>query len=504
MKKDFDYIIVGGGTAGSVLAARLTEKKAGSVCLIEAGPSDENEKEILELLNWPNLLETKWDYDYTIEKQVRGNSSIRHSRAKVLGGCSSHNSCIAFKAPQSDFDEWMALGAKSFTKEKVDSYYKKVWESVHTEYADSSNACSLAFVEAAQELNFPLKKFNQEEHGRGVGLFELNKKGNLRQSSSVSYLHPLSRWIGTDLTILFSTKATKVLFEKKVAVGVSVIMENGAGEKREDILRAHKEVIVCAGAFDTPKLLLLSGVGSREELMKFDIPLVSHLPGVGENLLDHPEGVIQWEASRQVPEESTQFWEAGLFEHVLDTHSPDLMFHFGTVPFDSHTKALGYPSAENVFCLTPNVARAKSQGKVTLKGAHHEVPPSIDFRYFTDEESYDERVMTKGIELARMIVMETSLRNWVKRELTPGSGVTSFKDLSHYVRRTANTVYHPAGTCKMGSEKDEMSVVDGDFKVLGGIEKLRVVDASVFPSMVSVNPNMTCMMLGEKCADLLT
>jgi choline dehydrogenase len=182
--------------------------------------------------------------------------------------------------------------------------------------------------------------------------------------------------------------------------------------------------------------------------------------------------------------------------------APDLMFHFGTVPFDLNTKPRGYPTAEQAFCLTPNVTRSRSEGTVRLRSADAEAPPRIDFRYFSDPDGHDERVMLAGVKLAGRLAEQPALEVWVKRELAPGPGVQSDAELSEYARRTANTVYHPAGTCRMGDGVDPRAVVDPQLRVRG-VGRLRVADASVFPSMIGVNPCLTCMAIGEKCADMV-
>jgi choline oxidase len=225
--------------------------------------------------------------------------------------------------------------------------------------------------------------------------------------------------------------------------------------------------------------------------------------GVGEHLIDHPEGVINWEAKQAVSGETTQYWEVGLFAKVLpDAPIPDLMFHFGLVPFDWNTLPLGYPTATHGFAMTPNIPRAKSEGVVRLRSANPKDAPLIDFRYFTDAGGYDEKIMLVGVKLARRIAGQSAFKPWIKKELSPGIEVQDDEELSEYARRTANTVYHPAGTCRMGDLREPLTVVDAQLRVKG-IHRLRVADASIFPTMVSVNPCMTCMMIGEKCADLL-
>lgn len=488
----YDFIVVGGGTAGCVVAARLAQNLARRVLLVEGGPSDEGDKKILTLARWQELLGTELDYDYAIEPQVRGNDRIRHSRGKMLGGCSSHNSAIAFVPPAVDFDRWVTEGADGWSAREVARYFDRLRTKVDLEKSDSNNACVEAFLESCEAAGYPRSDFEQPFDG-GAGWFFLNKHGTRRSSASVAYLHPLAEQ-SENLHILTNTRVTRVLIEGGRTVGIDT-----------DAGRAWTtgEVVLCAGAFDTPKLLLLSGIGPAEHLWEIGVPVVADLPGVGEHLVDHPEGVAIWGASRKVPEKSAQRYEAGLFVTVDDDAPwPDLMFHFGTEAFDMHTAPLGYPTSANAFSLTPNVTRARSEGVLRLRDPFPDSPPAIDFAYFTDPAGYDERIMTAGIEIARSIVSQKPLARWVDRELAPGAAVTAKKDISSYARRTANTVYHPAGTCRMGLADDPRSVVDPTLSVVD-VAGLRIADASVFPSMVSVNPCLTVMMIGERCAELL-
>lgn len=487
----FDYLVIGGGTAGAITAARLAE--AGQrVAIFEAGPSDAGNGRILELIRWPDLLESEFDFDYRIEPQPRGNGRIRHARAKVLGGCSSHNSCIAFYAPDYDMEVWTAAGATGWGPLDVAPFFRKVREKVNFESADTGNTFVLALLRAAAEAGLPQITFNQGGRQQaGAGWFDLNKRGPLRDSSSVAYLHPLSQW-GHTLTFYLNQYISRILIEDGRAVGV---------QTADGPVYAEREVIVACGAFDSPKLLLLSGIGPADHLRSTDVPVLHDLPGVGEHLLDHPEGVVNWELKRPMPPEAVNFWEVGVFDYTQSgLPAPDLMMHLGVTVFDMQTKPAGYPTAQHAFALTPNVARARSEGTVRLRSCDPAAPPLIDFRYFTDSGGYDERVMVAGVKRAREIVAQPALQAWVLRELSPGIEVQDDGEISAYVRSTANTVYHPAGTCKMGAADDLTAVVDPQLRVRG-IDGLRVADASIFPTMIGVNPNITVMMIGERCAD---
>jgi choline dehydrogenase len=496
MQPSYDYLIIGGGTAGAIVAARLAEDPDCRVALLEAGPRDEGDARVMVARAWIDLLGTELDYDYTIEPQPRGNSTIRHSRARVLGGCSSHNSCIAFRPPDADLAHWVTLGASGWGPAEMARHYEQVSARVFMAEPPGSNPLNEAAMGAAQAAGIPRVTFdNDGNFGPAVGLFQLNIKDGIRQSSSVAYLHPLAQ-LPANLTILTDTVVHRILLDgQNRAYGV----ETNGGE-----IRANAEVILCAGAFNSPQLLLLSGIGPADHLREVGIPVCVDLPGVGANLLDHPEGVVVWESTQPIPEPISQFWEVGIFAHtgIDDFPLPDLMLHFGLMPFTWNTVPLGYPDAEQGFSLTPNVCRARSRGTVRLRSDQPGDTPRIDFRYFTDPEGYDERVMVAGVKLARQIAQQSPLRPWIARELAPGPAVQDDADLSEYVRRTANTVYHPAGTCKMGAADDPLAVVDPQLRVRG-VDGLRIADASIFPTLTTVNPAITVMMIGERCASLI-
>ncbi|MEQ8273984.1 MAG: GMC family oxidoreductase N-terminal domain-containing protein [Deltaproteobacteria bacterium] len=484
----YDYIVVGGGTAGCVVAARLAQNDRRRVLLVEAGPTDEANPKILTLSRWQELLETELDYDYRIEPQPHGNDHIRHSRGKMLGGCSSHNSAIAFIPPDIDFDRWADEGASGWSAQEVSRFFDRVQTRVNLEKSASKNACVEAFLESCAAAGYGRADFARP-FAVGADWFRLNKTGARRASSSVAYLHPTQN-LGDNLEILTDTRVERLVFDGARAVGI----ETAAGR-----FEASESIVLCAGAFDTPKLLMRSGVGPADHLRSVGVEVLHDRPGVGSNLLDHPEGVMIWGASRPVPARTAQRYEAGLFVRVDDDAPwPDLMFHFGTEAFDMQTKRAGYATSDNAFSLTPNVTRARSAGTVRLRDAGVETPPRIDFAYFADP--YDERIMTAAAEIARDVVRHRPLADWVDRELAPGTDLTDRASLSEYLRRTANTVYHPAGTCRMG--QDGSCVVDPTLAVTG-LDGLRIADASVFPSHVSVNPCLTVMMIGERCADFL-
>ncbi len=495
-KQGYDYIVIGGGTAGAIVAARLAEDPAVAVALIEAGPSDEGNARVLQVSQWMALLGTELDYDYVIEPQPRGNSTIRHSRGRMLGGCSSHNSCIALRTPDADLRRWEQAGATGWGPTQTAPYFERLREKVFISEPPGHNSLNNALLEAATGAGLPRLTFaNDGTFAAGAGVFPLNVKEGIRQSSSLAYLHPLSA-LPSNLHLLTETRVYRILVdEANRARGV----ETSAGT-----LFADAEVILCGGAFNSPQLLLLSGIGPAHHLRQVGVPVRVDLPGVGENLLDHPEGVVIWESPQPIPPWTSQGWEVGgfAFTGLDDFELPDLMFHFGLMPFTWNTLPLGYPSAAHGFSITPNVCRARSAGSVRLRTAHPADVPRIDFCYFTDGEGYDERVLVEGVKLARRIAAQPALAPWIVRELAPGPDVVEDRAISRYVRSTANTVYHPVGTCKMGAAEDPKAVVDPQLRVRG-VDGLRVADASIFPFIPTVNPAITVMMVGEKCAAMV-
>ncbi|MFF4408743.1 GMC family oxidoreductase [Streptomyces sp. NPDC001404] len=500
----YDYVVIGGGTAGSVIASRLTEDPDVTVAVIEGGPSDIDRDDVLTLRRWLGLLGGDLDYGYTTTEQPRGNSHILHSRAKVLGGCSSHNTLISFKPLPGDWDEWAEAGAEGWDHASMDPYFHKLRNNIVPVHEKDRNAIARDFVEAAQKaIGVPrVEGFNKEPFHEGVGFLDLayHPENNKRSSASVAYLHPhMEAGDRPNLTLMLETWAHKLELDGNRAKGVHVRTKDGA----EILVEAAREVLVCAGAIDSPRLLMHSGIGPKADLEALGIPVVHDLPGVGENLLDHPESVIVWETDGPIPDNSAMDSDAALFvRRDPESRGPDLMFHFYQIPFTDNPERLGYEKPEHGVSMTPNIPKSRSRGRVYLTSADPEVKPALDFRYFTDEDDYDERTLVDGIKIAREIAGTAPLAGWLKREVCPGPEITSDEELSEYARKVAHTVYHPAGTCRMGSALDETAVVDPQLRIRG-LEGIRIADASVFPTMFAVNPMIGVLMVGEKCAELL-
>jgi choline oxidase len=495
----FDYIVIGGGSSGAIVAARLAEDPDVTVCLVEAGPSDEGVPEILELQRWPGLLHTEYDYGYRIEPQERGNSDIVQSRGRMLGGSGSHNICQAWRAPDHDMRDWEAMGATGWGPDGTRKFFDRVLETTGLEYTPPDNDAASSYIEAGKQLGYTERKMAANAEEEGVGWVALNVKDGIRQSSSVAYLHPLGER-HPNLTVMTDTQAYRLIFDDQGDVS-GVETSNGT-------LSVNREVIVSAGAFDTPKLLLLSGIGPAEHLREVGIEVRADLP-VGKHLLDHPEAGVVCETVRDIHQPNTVFCDAVLLSKVegAGTDWPELMLWFFSGDFESFTVGSDTgskitPEGISAFTIAADILHSKAEGTVTLRSSDPADPPVIDPRYYTDPDGWDERIMLEGIKLARKIIAQPALAEWVAREVEPGPEVQSDEDLLDYIRQTSYTAYHPSGSCRMGAADDPDVVVDPDLKVRG-IRNLRVADASIMPTLPGCNPNITCMMIGEKAADLI-
>jgi choline dehydrogenase-like flavoprotein len=515
----YDFVIVGGGTAGCVIASRLSEYMPDKrVLLIEAGPSDYLDDRVLLLKDWLNLLGGELDYDYPTTEQPNGNSHIRHSRAKVLGGCSSHNTLISFRPFEYDCKRWEAQGCKGWSFKTFMRVLDNLRNTVQPVHQNHRNQLCVDWVNSsAKALNIPVvEDYNKEIKENGalkecVGFFNVsyNPDDGRRSSASVAYIHPILRGDENrpNLTVLTNAWVEKLNLTGNKVTGLNVKQQDGT----RHTIRPKCETILCAGAVDTPRLMMLSGLGPKQQLSDLGIPVLHDLPGVGENLLDHPESIIMWELNKPVPvSQTTMDSDAGIFlrREVKnaagdDGEIADIMCHCYQIPFTMNTDRLGYDSPLNAFCMTPNIPRPRSRGRLFLTSSDPSVKPSLDFRYFTDPEGYDAATIVAGFKAAREIAKQAPFSDWIKREVAPGPAIQSDEALSEYGRRVAHTVYHPAGTTKMGDfQKDPNAVVDPELKIKG-LQGIRIADAGVFPEMPSINPMLTVLAIGERAAEMI-
>ena len=507
--KSVDYVIVGAGTAGCILAARLSVDPHITVALLELGNMDSNpaiyDKSMSAMFSlWNPKGAENWGYATEPQTGLNGRV-IDIARGKVLGGCSSINAMIYIRGNRSDFDAWGELGNHGWTYEEVLPYFKKS-ETYHgpmspyhgdngpisvIDYPKPSEASS-AFVEAAAALGAAQRgnDFNGATQEAGAGFYQSTRTiDGVRVSAASAFVRPILR--RKNFQQLLQVRATRLIFEKGRVRGVEYGGPNGL-----QTIRAEREVVLCCGTFETPKLMMLSGLGPTKQLAAYDIPVVQNLPGVGGNLQDHLLLGVGFESL--IPLDPPELLaEAGLFLWTKtgpDQRSPNLQYFFGPVQF----LAPEYMTSGPGFTFAPILTQPQSRGTVTLASRDPMVLAHVDPQYLSRQE--DLAVLEYGIRYARELAHMSVFNQLRGRELAPGEAVTSTAALHDYIRKVAGTVWHPVGTCKMGTDRE--AVVDDQLRVYG-VEGLRIVDASVMPKVVNGNPNAAIMMIAEKAADLI-
>ena len=509
LNKAVDYIVVGAGTAGCILANRLSIDPQVRVCLLEMGGMDANPAIYERGMNpmfslWNPQGAENWGYTTVPQRGLNGRA-IDIARGKVLGGSSAINAMIYIRGNHRDFDGWGEAGNAGWTYKEVLPYFKKS-ETYHgpaspyhgdngplsvTDYQNPS-VVSHAFVEAAAMLGATQKynDFNSATQEGGAGFYQSTRTvDGIRDSAASAFIKPtLAR---KNFQLLSQVRVTRLLFEQGRVCGIEYADTNGL-----QTMRAEREVILCCGAFETPKLMMLSGLGPAEQLTMHGIPVLQDLPGVGRNLQDHLLLGVGYESL--VPlEPPTLLAEAGLFmwtQPGAEQTSPNLQYFFGPVQF----LAAEYMTDGPGFTFAPILSQPASRGTVTLASSNPAELARIDPQYLSREE--DLAVLEYGIRYARELAHTSAFNGIRGRELAPGADVTSSAELRNYIRKVAGTVWHPAGTCKMGDDRE--AVVDERLKVYG-VEGLRIADASVMPRLVNGNPNAAIMMIAEKAADLI-
>jgi choline oxidase len=476
-----DYLIIGGGSAGCVVARRLAERSSGRIILLEAGQSDENDPAAFDL---KQLDQQSADYDwgFTASPLPGGLSKLKYARAKMLGGCANHNDCAFIRPPGSDFDYWEQLGAAGWSAVDMEPMWARVHERV-TVQLSPLNPFSEAFVAAGEELGLTRRDFSREVKA-GVGPFPLNAIGRLRQSSSITYLHPLSR-LPKHLEIWTGVTAQRVVFDGRRAIGA---------ETSRGVVHARHVILAC-GSIQTPQLLMVSGIGPATLLASHGIEVLHDNPHVGQHLKDHVAAPVVWSTRQPVGDWDICPFEATMMLQLDEAEAaPDILFHFGLRVREKYVEGARFPHIGDAVKASPNVTRARSEGEVLLSGPSIQHKPIINLNYFSD--AHDLPKLLQAMKFTRQLIETESLSSFLKEELYPGPSVQTDADWEAYIRDVCETVYHPCGTARIGD------VVDWHLRVKG-VKGLYVVDASVFPSMITVNINAAVMMVAEKAATLI-
>lgn len=528
----YDYIIIGAGSAGCVLANRLSEDSTVSVLLLEAGGKD-TKTELGIPGAYGKLMKTEVDWGFsTVPQQHVNNREIYLPRGKTLGGCSSTNAMAYVRGHKEDFNDWAKLGNKGWGYEDVLPYFIRSEhnEQIANKYHGKGGELNVTF---AQHFRTPLAdafvrsciekgiKENTDYNGaemEGAGLFQFTIKDVKRHSTATAFLNPVKD--RKNLKVITKAHTQKIIIENNKAVGVEYL----SGKKTEKVY-CNKEVILSAGSFGSPQILMLSGIGDAEELKKVGIPVVKNLPGVGKNLQDHLFYGVTCLCNQKISLNSYVpalpklgalikylFLKKGpftisLLEAVaflkLDTSldRPNLQFHFAPVQIGNDGKTDFYDvttfPSEDGFAILPTILKPKSRGYVALRSANPTDPLIIQPNFLEKEE--DRQVLIKGYYKAKEVLMGDAFKPYRIKMNFPLDDSSDEKVLEH-IKANLETVYHPVGTCKMGD--DAMAVVDNNLKVIG-MEGLRVADASIMPTIVSGNTNAACIMIGEKAADLI-
>lgn len=520
-QSSYDYIIVGAGSAGCVLAARLSEDSACRVMLIEAGP-DDRRKEIQIPAAFSKLFKTDVDWDYSTEPEAHlYDRRLYWPRGKVLGGSSAINAMIYVRGNPADYDEWHAMGNEGWGFRDVLPYFKKSEDQengasefhgaggpLRVENLRYVNTLTRTFLEAAGLLGIPANPDFSGARQEGAGLYQVTQKRGARHSAADAFLRPAMQ--RPNLTVLTNALVERIAVEKGRAQGV-VFLALGATQE----IHAKKEVILSAGAVSSPHLLLLSGIGPTEELKRAGIEPIHNLPGVGKNLQDHVmvsagykclkpvtlmsaeslPNILNYFVTRKGPLTSNVA-EAGIFLQIREGSSvPNLQLLFGPAYYASHGLR---KRSDHCFGFGPTLITPESKGEIMLHSARPHDPPKIHANYLSTEA--DLRVIVEGVKLSREIAHTKPFEDFRGEELHPGTEAKTEQDIAEFVRREAETLYHPVGTCKMGKNTD--AVVDDRLRVRG-IDGLRVVDASVMPKIIAGNTNAPTIMIAEKAADLI-
>ena len=510
-----DVVIVGAGTAGCVLASRLTEDPELSVLLVEAGPRD-RKLEIRIPAAFSKLYRSRVDWgDSTVPQRELDGREVVFPRGRVLGGSAAMNAMMVLRGHPADYDAWAAGGCPGWS-----------WADVEPAFARSAagpfplaelpdrHVLTEAFVHAAQAAGIPFTPDLNGQDNAGVGYVRVSQRRGRRFSVADGYLRPALR--RPNLTLVTGALATRVLVERGRARGVAYRL-HGDDDARDEEAVAERAVVLCGGAIGTPHLLQLSGIGPREPLEQAGVEVVHELSGVGANLLDHlangllvgtrgietlasaesVRNLANWALRGRGPLTSNIAEAAAFVRTTAGLPTPDLELIFLPVLFED--EGLKQPT-EDGLTLGVVLLQPRSVGSVTLRSSNPLEPPAIDPRYLTDPSGQDVRTLLQGLRLARRVLRQEPLASFVAEEILPGEEARTDDDLLAHLRARSQTLYHPVATCRMGS--DPLAVVDPELRVRG-IERLRVVDASVMPRLPSGHTNWPTVMIAERAADLI-
>ena len=529
MQEKYDYIIVGAGSAGCLLANRLSANPNNSVLLIEAGRKDNNLWLHVPVGYFRTMNNPKFDWMYKLEKDKGlNNRRIDWPRGKVLGGSSALNGLLYIRGDRHDYDNWQRLGNQGWGYDKVLPYFKKFecQENGENEYHGVDGELKVSnlrlkreiaelFIEASQEIGIPYNPDCNGEQQEGVGYFQQTSFKGFRKSSYRSFLNRKIRG-RKNLTIVTNTQISKLIFEDKRVIGVNCIQSYNQPDKT---IYANNEVILSAGSISSPQILQLSGIGDAKKLEKLGIDVVHNNPAVGKNLQDHLQVRMVFKTNtRTLNDELNTWWKKALIglqyflfrtgpltlsasqvyvftNTSLDGSRPNIQFHMQPLSADKPGDGVHPFSA---FTMSICNLRPESRGEVTINSADPTQLPKIIPNYLSTEG--DRKIAIDSIKVARKIAEADSLKKHILDEYVPGQSFVSDEELLEAAKNNSQSIYHPVGTCKMGD--DENSVVDEQLKV-HGISGLRVVDASIMPELVSGNTNAPTMMIAEKAAEMI-
>ena len=501
-----DYVIVGAGSAGCVLAARLSEDPTVKVLLLEAGPRD-RKLEIRIPAAFSRLFDTELDWGFrTAPQAALDGRRVFFPRGKVLGGSSSINAMMVLRGHHLDQTAW----GDGWSWEDVEPAYRRTELAFPRVEHRDRNPLTAAFVDAAAAIGLERSADLNGPDNEGVGFVPVSQRRGRRFSVADGYLRPARR--RPNLEVLTGVHADSVLVENRRAVGVAYRYDR---EERE--AHAAREVILCAGAVGSPHLLLLSGIGPSRELAAVGVDPLHDLPGVGKNLRDHlANGILvatdgaethysaeslpnlaRWLVRRRGPLTSNVAEGAAFIRTSTELPAPDLELVFAPVLFEE--EGLVRPSRHG-FTIASVLLQPRSVGEIRLSSSEPDAPPVIDPAYLTDPDGHDIATLTRGIRLARRIAATEPLSRYVAKELLPGDGALSDEALRAHIRERSQTLYHPVGTCRLG--RDALAVVDPELRVRG-LEGLRVVDASVIPALPRGHTNWPTVMVAERAAELI-